>query len=169
MDLLNVIFSRRSIRKFTGEIISDSDLSLLLKAGFQAPSAHNTQPWEFIVLNDKDILEEITAKHPYGKMLPDAGCAILVCGNNLMQKTPGFLIADCSAAIQNILLAAHALNLGAVWCGIYPITALINNIRKLLNLPDNIIPVGVVAVGHKAEDKKPRDNYSLEKVHYNGW
>ncbi len=169
MDALKAILTRRSIRKFTGEIIKDEDLQLILKAGFAAPSAHNRQPWEFVVLKDKNNIEAFAKEHPYAKMLPQAGCGIIVCGNIDVQKEEGFLVEDCSAAIQNMLIAIHALGLGAVWCGIHPKTKLTKMTKKLLNLPDSIIPVGLIAVGYKNEIKEPKDDFDEKKIHYNKW
>jgi nitroreductase len=169
MDVLEAIFTRRSIRNFTGEQIGEEDLRSILKAGFAAPSAHNYQPWHFIVIKSAETLKSIAEFHTYGKMLPKAGCAIVVCGDKKKQPETGFIIEDCSAAIQNILLASHGLGYGAVWCGLHPITQLVENTSKLLDLPDNIIPVGVVAVGYKTEDRKAIDKYDESKIHMNKW
>lgn len=169
MDILQAIFTRRSIRKFTGVPIEEQQLETLLKAGFSAPSAHNTQPWHFVVVKDKEALENVAANHPYAKMLPSAGCCIIVCGDKETQKTEGFLVEDCSAAIQNILLAAHGIGLGAVWCGLYPIPTLTKIISETLSLPDNVIPIGMIVVGNKQEDKAPAERYDKAKIHYNKW
>jgi len=169
MDIFEAINTRRSIRKFTGEVISDEEIKTILKAGFQASSAHNMQPREFIVLKDKEVLEAMAQFHPYAKMLPNAGCGIVVCGDKNLQTEFGFLISDCSASLENMLLAAHGLGLGAVWCGIYPKVDLMKSTSELLNLPENIVPVGVIAVGKKAHEVNPRDRYNESKVHYDRW
>ncbi|MGI6703852.1 MAG: nitroreductase family protein [Clostridia bacterium] len=169
MDVLQAILTRRSIRRFTGQPVSEGDLETLLRAASQAPSAHNRQPWHFIVVRDKKSLESIAEFHPYAKMLPRAGCGIVVCGDSVLQKCTGFLVADCSAAIQNILLAAHGIGLGAVWCGLYPREGLTRPISELFGLPENIIPVGVVAVGHGDEQKDPADRYDKSKIHTERW
>lgn len=169
MDILETIFSRRSIRRFTGEVISDENLEKILRAGFQAPSAHNREPREFIIVKDKDKLNKIPEYHPYTKMLPNAGCGIIVCGDSTKEEELGFLIEDCSASIQNMLLAAHGLGLGAVWCGLYPIEVLVENTNKLFNLPEHIIPVGIIAVGEKSEEKTIIDRYNPECIHYDNW
>ncbi|MDR7870615.1 MAG: nitroreductase family protein [Tissierellaceae bacterium] len=169
MDIIEGIMTRRSIRHFTGELISDEQLDTMLRAGFQAPSAHNCQPWEFIVVRDKDKIKEIKEYHKYAKMLGDAGTAIVVCGDINRQDNMGFLVADTSAAIQNMLLAAHGLGLGAVWCGIYDIPQLIANIKETLNLPENVIPIGMVVVGNKIKDRTPQDRYDENKIHYDTW
>ncbi|MEW8973119.1 MAG: nitroreductase family protein [Tissierellaceae bacterium] len=169
MDIIEGIMTRTSIRKFTGEIIDKQQLDTLLKAGFQAPTAHNFQPWEFIVVQDREILQEIKNFHKYAKMVMDAGTAIIVCGDMVKQRNRGFLTCDTSAAIQNMLLAAHGLGLGAVWCGIYDKEELVDNMRKTLQLPENILPVGMVVVGNKKEDRTPIDRYDENKIHYNRW
>lgn len=169
MDILETIFTRRSIRGFTGEIISEYQLSTILKAGFQAPSAHNRQPREYIVIRDEEIIEKITTFHPYTKMLPKAGCGIVVCGNKEKQPETGFLALDCSASIQNMLLAAHGVGLGAVWCGLYPMQELIDSISELLGLPAHIIPISMVVVGVKNEEKNQIDRYDENCVRFDKW
>ena len=169
MKVLEAINSRRSIRKFTGELIDDQDLKAILKAGFQAPSAHNLEPREYVIVRDAEIIEKIVEFHGHAKMLPQAGCGIIVCGDKTKQDVFGFLISDCSASIQNILLAAHGLGLGAVWCGIYPREHLIEGTVNVLNLPEHIIPVGMVVVGVKDEKKSAIDRYNEDKIHYNRW
>lgn len=169
MDVLKAISKRRSIRKFTGEQISDKQLKIILEAGFQAPSAHNLQPREYIVIKDKDTIEKIPKVHPYTKMLPSAGCGIIVCGDNKKQEEKGFLVADCSASIQNMLLAIEGLGLGAVWCGIYPKDELVKPISQLLELPKHIIPIGLIAVGTKDEKIDPIYRYDESRIHYDRW
>lgn len=169
MDLLEGIFTRRSIRKFTGEPISDQDIEMVLRAGFQAPSAHNSQPWEFIIIKDKGTFERIAKAHSYAKFLPQAEVCIVVCGDKTKQNMTGFLIEDCSAAIENILLAAHGIGLGAVWCGLYPVTHLTKAIKINCLLPNSILPVGMVVLGHKDEDKKKSDRFDTAKLHYEKW
>jgi nitroreductase len=169
MDILEGIFTRKSIRKYTGEVVSEEDLKTILKAGFSAPSAHNFRPWHFVVVRDRASLEGIANFHTYGKMLPKAGCGIVVCGDTEKQELSGFLIEDCSAAMQNMLLAAHGLGLGAVWCGIYPVPELVKSTTELLNLPSNIIPVGIMSLGHKDEERTAKDRYDELKVHYDQW
>ena len=169
MDIIEAIMTRRSIRHFTGELIRDEDLETILKAGFQAPSAHNKQPWEFVVLRDREKLRAIKEFHKYAKMVEDAGTAIVVCGDKNKQDRMGFLVADSSAAIQNMLLAAHGLNLGAVWCGIYDSNSLVEFFSQLLKLPENILPIGMVVVGNKIRDRSIQDRYDETKIHYDEW
>ena len=169
MEIFEAIFTRRSIRKYTGKVINDVDLKCILKSGFYAPSAKNIQPWHFIVVKEPKLLEKISQIHPYAKMLPSAGCCIVVCGDKTKQRKTGFLIEDCSASIENMLLAAHGLGLGAVWLSLYPIYSRYKPIGKLLNVPATIIPVGMIALGYKAEDKSIEDRYSEEKLHFEKW
>jgi len=169
MDVIEAILTRRSIRKYTGEPISQQELETVLRAACYAPSAHNFQPWEFIIIKDKGKFEKIANMHPYAKMLPQADVCIIVCGDNGKQPMMGYLVEDCSASIQNILLAAHGIGLGAVWCGLYPQEDRVKFIKELCKLPDNIIPVGMVVMGHKGEDRKVEDRFKPEKLHYENW
>ena len=169
MEALEAVFTRRSIRKYTGKVVDNDALNLILKAGFCAPSAHNNQPWHFVIVKNKETLESIAKFHPYAKMLPQAGCGIIVCGDKSKQGMTGFLVEDCSAAIQNMLIAINGIGLGAVWCGLYPNTKLTRSMTKLLNLPGTIVPVGMVVVGHKDESKEPPERYDEAKVHYEQW
>ncbi|MDD4876669.1 MAG: nitroreductase family protein, partial [Dehalococcoidales bacterium] len=135
MDTIDAIFTRRSIRKYTKQLVSDEVIRKLLEAGMCAPSAGNRQPWCFVVINDRRVLNEIPKYHIYSHMLKEAPVAILVC-SDLHKEMTGFGVEDCSAATQNILLAAHALGLGAVWLGVYPSEPIVIDTKKLLNLPE---------------------------------
>ena len=169
MDVIEAIFTRRSIRKYSGEPISDQDLDTLLRAGCQAPSAHNLQPWHFIILKDKKNMERLAEVHPYAKMLTHAEAGIIVCGDQNKQSMTGFLIEDCSAAIQNILLAANGLGLGAVWCGLYPVEKLTQAVKNVCSIPEHIVPIGMVVLGHKGENKNTVDRFDQSKLHYEQW
>jgi nitroreductase len=169
MEVLEAIFTRRSIRKFSGQPINDEDLSTILRAGCYAPSARNHQPWHFVVVKDCKTLQAIALDHPYAKMMPQAGCSIVTCGDKEKQGLTGFLIEDCSAAIQNMLLAAHGLGLGAVWCGLYPLSPRMKKIRELLYLPANILPIGMIALGKKGEERSTGERYDPLKIHFEKW
>lgn len=169
MNVLEAIFTRRSIRKFTGEPIDETDLKTILKAGFSAPSAMNLQPWHFVVVRNDKVLKGITEVHPHAQMILQAGCGILVCGDKEKQSEIGYITEDCSAAIQNMLLAAHGLGLGAVWCGVYPREQRMKGFAQLLKLPEAIIPIGLMVLGHKNENKEPVDRYDETKVHFDKW
>ncbi len=169
MDTLQAIATRRSVRTFTGEDISDEVLEQLLRAGMQAPSAGNAQPWEFVVLRDRALLEEVSRINEYAAFAPKAALGILVCGNMTLEKFPGYWIEDTSAAVQNILLAAHSLSLGAVWTGVYPTENRVTAMRDLIKAPDYIIPMGLIIVGHPKAIPAPVDRFKKERVHTNTW
>lgn len=170
MELFDAIFTRRSIRQYTEEPVSDADLKQILSAAMVAPTARNTQDWRFVVINDKAVLEKIPEAHPHAAMAAKAPLAILVCADVTAACPPdGYWIEDGAAAIQNILLAVRGLNLGAVWCGVHPVPERIAGMTKLCHLPENIRPVGLVVIGHPAVPAKKEDRYDPEKVHYNHW
>lgn len=169
MDTLTAIFTRRSIRKYTGDPITDEQLQTILRAGFSAPTAMNTRPWQFVVVRGAQALEAITKAHPYSKMLPSAGCGILICGDTAKNDNLYYLAEDCSAAIENMLLAAHSMGLGAVWLGIHPRDERVRAMRDLIEIPEEILPIGMMAVGVPAEQKDAADRYEAEKVHYEKW
>ncbi len=169
MDIIEAIFTRRSIRQYRDDPIADATIENLLRAGMQAPSAHNTQPWHFIVITDRAILTKIPEFHPYSKMLTQANCAILVCGESADPMETGYIIQDCSAATENILLAAHAEGLGAVWLGIYPQYKRIKEIRRLFDIPAGILPVSLSALGYPSEQLPRTDRYQANRVYRNRW
>lgn len=168
MDALKAIMGRRSIRKYTGETIPDGDIKILLEAAMNAPSAHNKQPWHFIVVDDRAVLDKVPEYHGYSKMLAQASHAIVVLGDNAIQETD-FWIHDCAAATENILIAAHAIGYGAVWLGVHPSEALIKGTKDLFGIPDIVTPLGIVSLGVTTDEKPPRENYSEDRVHRNKW
>ncbi|MHC1781572.1 MAG: nitroreductase family protein [Anaerolineaceae bacterium] len=169
MDVMEAIFTRRSIRRYTTEGISEEQVELLMRAAMAAPSAGNAQPWHFVVIDDHSILEEINSFHPYSEMLPRAALAVLVCGDEKLENHPGHWEQDCSAATQNILLAAHGNGLGAVWLGIEPDQDRVEQIRLMIGLPSHIHPVSLVALGHPDEVKRVSNRYKPERVRRNHW
>lgn len=169
MDAIECILTRRSIRKYTGKPIPEDKLHTILRAGMSAPTAANLRPWRFIVIRNPETLKAVSTAHPYSKMLPQAGCGILVCGDNQANKSLYYLAEDCSAAIQNMLLAAHALGLGAVWLGAHPDEEHIQAIGVLMKLPQSILPVGLVAMGEPDEVKDAPDRYEPDRVHFEQW
>lgn len=169
MELFEGILTRRSIRRYTDEKISDELIKKLLVAGMSAPSAGNQQDWHFVVITDREILDEIPKFHPYSQMLKQASVAILVCGNIEVESHRGYWIQDCSAATQNILLAAHGLGLGAVWLGIHPGRDRVEGISDLLNLPSHILPLSLISIGYPAEEKPKSERYDDAKISYNAW
>lgn len=167
--MLEVIRKRRSIRKYLDEPISSGKLDSILRAAMQAPSARNTQPWEFVVTQNKTIMNKIPEIHPYAGMVPSAGAVILVCGNKKLQSETGYILEDCSAAIQNILLEAVNQDLGAVWLGVYPREERIKGIAGLFRLPEHIVPVALVSIGVPGETKEFEDRYKEEKIRWDSW
>jgi len=166
---IDAILSRRSIRKFSGKTVNESAIETLLKAAMSAPSAHNQQPWEFVVITNRDILDSIPSYHPYSKMLLQAPAAIMVCGRTEGLPEEGFWPQDCSAATQNILVAANSLGLGSVWLGIYPNQELVENSRKVCGIPSGITPFCFVALGYPAEEKGPSKRFDPDRIHMNRW
>lgn len=169
MDALEAIFTRRSIRTFAEQAVSDEHIETLLRAGMAAPSAGNQQAWEFVVIDDRAVLEAIPRVHPYAQMCAQAPLTLAVCAEPSREKYAGFWIQDCSAATQNILLAAHALGLGAVWLGIAAGGERARAVAQLLKLPDGIEPLALIAVGHPSESKEPEDRFDPHKTHHNQW
>ena len=166
--LLNPIFKRKSIRQYKTQDINDTTVRDLLDAAMAAPSAVACDPWEFIVIRDKEILAHIAEELPNGKMLAAAPLGIIICGDikRAHAQLQSYMLQDCSAAIQNLLLAASMLGLGACWLGVHPREERIKHIKKIFNLPENIIPIAAIAVGHPGEEKQPGTRYNPAHVHY---
>lgn len=169
MEFFEALRTRRSIRKYTAEPVAQEDVRAMLEAGMLAPSASNRQPWHFVVVDDRATLDRIAAEHPYAKMAADAPLAIVVCGDLDAEKTKGFWVQDCSAATQNLMLAGRALGIGSVWCGLHPVEDRVAPVRRILGLPDNIIPLSLVVMGHPAQDFSEANRYQEAKVHHNHW
>ncbi len=162
-DALENISTRTSIRRYTSAPVEDEKIEKMLRAGMAAPTAMNRQPWAMVVVNDPSQMEALRC---------DAPLAIVVCGD--MERAIGgeardFWIQDASAASQNILLAAHSLGLGAVWRGVYPIPPRIQEVKDVLGLPENIIPLNIITIGYPDESPTPKDKWKPENVHYNRW
>jgi nitroreductase len=166
---MDAILTRRSIRKYKDIKVSDELVYELLKAGMAAPSAGNEQPWEFIVLRDREVLKKITEVHPYSQMLLNTDVAIVVCGDESKEKFKGFWVQDCSASTENILLEAQSRGLGAVWLGVYPAADRLEAIKKVLNLPSSVIPLSIIPVGYPDETKDPSDRFDRARIHYDRW
>jgi nitroreductase len=179
---LDVIMSRTSIRSFTGEAVSAEQLETILKAGMAAPTAMNKQPWRFVVVTDKDKIAKVFASGFRGEMFTQAGAVIVVCGETTMMMKPFgqpdapetevpnmFWFEDCSAAAENILLAAKALGLGAVWTAGYPAEERITPIAEALGIPAGVVPLCIIPVGVPAEDPAPKDKWNPDFIHWNQW
>jgi len=168
---LHFIFSRRSIRKYTGRDVPEAMLADLLEAAMAAPSAVAKDPWHFLVLRTRASLEQLAACLPNGKMLDQATAGLVVCGDldRAHDRQLSFLLQDLSAAIENILLAANALGLGACWLGIHPREERIAAVSRMFGLPAHVIPVAGIALGFPAEEKAARTRFNPECVHGEKW
>ena len=165
--IMDYIFKRRSIRSYTSQPVDRDTLTLLLQAAMAAPSAVNSQPWEFVVVTEPAVLDRLRQRIQYGQY--NATAIIAVCGspavgNNDAGKT--YWIQDCSAALENILIAAAGLGLGSVWVGVYPEQGKVKAVRQVLNIPGNVFPLGLVYLGYPADNQPPRTQYDEQKVHW---
>lgn len=161
------IMTRVSVRQYTGQPVSEDTLQIILKAAMAAPSAVNKQPWHFVVVNDKakrDKLGEIL--QGVGDKTKTAGAVVLVCGDKtrFIEDAPEYWVQDCSAATENLLLAVNALKLGAVWCGVYPVQDRVKQVKEMLGLPENIIPLNVVTIGYPTAIENPKDKWDPAKI-----
>ena len=170
-DTLTVIHARKSVRNFNGESVTQKDLEILLKSAMAAPSAVNCQPWEFIVITDQKILHALGDALPYAKMIYKAGAAIVVCGvpANAHKQLIEYAVLDTALASENLLLAAEAIGLGAVWTAAYPYPDRMESVRSILNIPPDVIPLNVIPIGHPTGEDKPKNKYRSEKIHSETW
>jgi nitroreductase len=168
MDAMQAIFTRRSIRKYTQEAVSEETVETLLKAAMSAPTATN-EAWDFVVIRDRTLLGAVTGFHPHAHMLKEAQVGIVVCGDPTREALKGRWPLDCAAATENILIAANALGLGACWVGIYPVEERMQGLRDLLRIPENVMPLSMAAIGHPAENKNPSKRYRPERIHRDRW
>ncbi len=166
MDAIEAIFTRRSIRHFTDQPVPEAVVEQLLRAAMQAPSSNNGQPWHFMVITDRLILDAIPTFHQFAQMCREAQLAFVVCGDRSLERRMDGAVVDGCAATQNILIAAHALGLGAVWCGVYGNPQRTAGICQLLKLPDNLFPISLIPIGYPAEQVPPVDRYLPERVHW---
>lgn len=171
-DAISVIHSRKSVRHYTDKPVRQGQLDTLLRAGMAAPTARDTRPWEFVVINDTALLHRLSEDLPYGKMLDKAGAAICVCADMnvaLEGYDKTYWIMDCSAATENILLAAEAIGLGAVWVAVSPQPGRVDNVRKTLKLPPHIMPLNVISIGWPQGIEQPKNKWEPSNIHINGW
>ena len=169
--LLQIFFSRRSVRRYQDREIPEETLKDLLEAAMAAPSAVARDPWHFIVIRERETMERIADLLPNGQMLRHAAAAVVVCGDieKAHDREESYMLQDCSAAIENILLAATALGLGSCWLGVHPRTARIEGVRALFNLPERVIPVAGISLGWPEKNPGPRTRYSGDSVHWETW
>ncbi len=167
--IIDNIMTRSSVRKYTTEKVSKDQIEILLKAGMAAPTAGNKQPWELLVVDDKEILSGIANLIKGAHMADKAPLAICVLGSPDKALLPEYWMQDCSAVTENILLAAHGMGLGAVWCGAYPDnnTGKVEGLRKLLNIPVGTYTLSVIVIGHPEGEAVVKDKWDPAKVHYN--
>ena len=165
------IFNRKSVRSFTSEPVSEEHIQAMLKAAMAAPTAVNYQPWRFVVVTDRTQLDAMAEILPYAKMLKQAPLAIVVCGETTWfdGKENPYWQQDCSAATENLLLAAEALGLGAVWTGVFPNMQLAEPLSEFLGLPETVQPLCAIPIGHHDGTTKPRDKWKPENIHYGRW
>ena len=166
MEGLQTILSRRSVRNYTQKEIETEKIENILKAGMYAPYAVNKQPWEFIVVRNLDTRKKIAEVNENAKMLVDANLGIVVCINKNQEHAEGYGIQDCSAAIQNMLLAAHTQGIGGVWLGIFPRINRVEALSNLFSLPDHIQPLAVLSFGYPATEPSQPERWNESKVHY---
>jgi nitroreductase len=169
MDALEAIHTRRSIRRYTAQPVDEETVERILHAGMMAPSAGNQRPWAFVVTRDKEKLLKISQTHKYATMAADAPVAVLVCGDMRGLPSPRFFMQDCAAATENILLAAHALGLGAVWCGVFPDERWTVVYRELFGLPEYVEPFAFIPMGYPAEAKAPPERFDRSRIHAEKW
>ena len=171
MSAMEAIMTRTSVRQYTDEVVTPEQIAQLERAAMAAPTACNAQPWEIIAITDPEVLAKIPAAHPHAAMAAKAPLAFVICGtdNGLEGLGKEYWVQDCSAATENLLLAAHAMGLGAVWCGVYPIPERVSAIKELLSIPEGVTPLNVVVVGHPTGPTRPKDKWKVEKLHQNRW
>ncbi|MCD8302628.1 MAG: nitroreductase family protein [Prevotellaceae bacterium] len=172
MDALTAIATRTSIRAYEETPVEEEKVETLLRAAMAAPTAANRQPWRFVVITERGILDSIPTFLPTARMLSGAPLAIVVCGDmsdTLPDEGREYWVQDASAATENLLLAAHAMGLGAVWCGVYPLQERVQAMQQMLDMPEGILPLNIVAIGYPAEQPEPKDKWMPEKIHYQRW
>jgi nitroreductase len=168
---LAAIFGRRSIRVYSAEAVSEAAVQQLLEAAMAAPSAVAKDPWRFVVIRNRQTLSDMASALPNGQMLASAGLGIAVCGDLEVahDQQLSYLLQDCSAAIENLLLCAHILGLGACWLGVHPREQRMKALKQMLSLPPSVIPIACIATGHPGEAKEPRTRFNRDYVHIEKW
>jgi len=169
MEATEAILTRRSIRKYVDRAVPEETIETLLRAAMAAPSAANQQPWQFVVIQDRAVLDAVPSVHPHAPMAAHAPLAIVVCGDAEFAKHEGFWAQDCAAATENLLVAANAVGLGAVWCGVYPDSGLIGGVRQLLGLPEHVTPLCLIVIGYPDEERPPADRFDPSRIHRDRW
>ena len=169
MDALEAIMTRRSIRQFKAEPVTDEEIEVLLRAAMSAPSASNERPWRFVVVREREGLDRLAKATLYAKPLMRAPLGIVVCADKREAKYAGFPIIDCAAAIENLLLAAHSIGLGGVWIGVHPVAPFVSAVRRVIGAPRHVLPHSLLAIGRPAEEKPAVDRFETGWVHQERW
>ena len=169
MDTLTAIRTRRSVRKYTEAPVADRDIETLLRAAMAAPSANNTQPWEFVVIKDKARIQAGVAETVFPAIAQGAALMILTCVDTTREGLKDSGVLGVSACTQNLLLAAHASGLGAVWTASYPREERMQKMSSFLGLPKHIIPMALVVIGHPADLPAPEDRFNPARIHQEKW
>lgn len=172
MDALKAILGRKSVRRFSDRPVEKEDLVTLVRAAMSAPSAMDTRPWAFVVVTDRDKLKSLAAGLPYAAMAAEAAAAVVVCGvlSRCRPESPAdYWVQDCSAATENLLVAAEALGLGAVWTGVHPRQERVELVRRVLGLPEDVVPLNLIPVGYPGDDAVSKDKFDGTAVHWDGW
>ena len=168
---LDVIMTRTSVRAYQDRPVGADTVGLLLRAAMAAPSAVNRQPWAFVVVDDRELLRKFSEALPFAKMAAEAPLAVVVCGD--LSRNPGasgeWWVMDASAASENLLLAAHAMGLGAVWTGVYPRGERVRAVREILGLPGHVVPLNLIPVGYPADNPAPKQKWNPANIRHNGW
>lgn len=171
--VLDNILARKSVRNYTDEPVRQSQLDTLARAAMAAPTGRDMRPWKFVIVSDSAVMRSLAGELPYAKMLAEAQAAIVVCGDLSVMDDQGNPSTnwtfDCSAATENLLLAAEAMQLGAVWTGVHPYEERVAAVKSALGLPDHIVPFSLVPIGHPKGEPQPKDKYDADNIHYNGW
>lgn len=169
MNIIEALLNRRSIRKYKNNKIEKDKIDTILKAAMYAPSAMNLQAWHFIVIDDQSVLVETIKSIPHAELLKQTPAAILVCGNSEIEKNESWMLQNCSASIQNILLAAHGLGIGTCWIAIHGMPEVVSNVVKQFNLPKNVVPIALISLGFPDETVTAEERFKENKIHYNKW
>lgn len=169
VSILDAIVDRASIRRYTDKPVENALVSTILNAGFCAPSSMNGRPWEFVVVRKAETRKAISDASTYAKMLEQAPVVVAVCGDSQRQAIHKFLLEDCAAAAQNMLLCAHALGLGAVWCGLQEDGDFPAAVRQILQLPNHVIPTALLGIGYPEKPRQRQPHFEPQQVHEEGW
>lgn len=169
METMEALYTRRSVRKFQNKPVPVELIEEAVKAAMFAPSARNQQPWEFIIVDKRELMDAVPTYSPHAQMAKGAPAGVLICFNKEYEAAEGFFPQDLGAATQNLLLALHAEGLGAVWTGVYPREDRMAGFTKAFGLPENVISYSFTIIGYPEKESGQTDRFKKERVHYNKW